>query len=593
MRKKISILFVVIMILSVIACFVGCDGEQGPQGNKGDKGEDGVGIQSIEINEQGNWVITLTDGTELPPIELPQADKNYEDTQAVQDARIAYLQYLIENGGKEELPEIFLFTAKAGRVIAVKKGAVLGFYSHTDDALKSLLDDPATKDQDESLRYEIRDTDINGLQICVERSVYCVSLDGNTLTIVEKGGDTVVAKLPETNVVFSKKDLKAGVNVPESVQMRPDSMGMNVTFKVADVRVDLSVSATDVPEGYYLFHYRYPIKADGTTAHNYGWLPVNNGDRIYNSQNMQDIGYVDYAASFCFSSDATELIPVNPPDTNWSIVLHEYGKTAFEYTYKIVDVNGTGDYTSVADAVAQEPENTVLVILPGIYEGTVRAFRKSIIMVGVDKEKCILKSYDGQRSNPVLEASCGYVANLTMHSEYVEGVSKEIGASGSGAYAVHIEHEYGVGKRMEIRSCNLISDFFPALGVGLRKDFTLIVEDCELISNQVVGRGDYTAQGSLGALYFHDSVGAAGNSYIKVQNCTITAQLKNAICPFTLYGNSSYPNAINNKVYCTFINNKITGEIWDRNGNAFEKNFILTEDSHGNTLERLNCKKEF
>ena len=209
-------------------------------------------------------------------------------------------------------------------------------------------------------------------------------------------------------------------------------------------------------------------------------------------------------------------------------------------------------------------------------------------MVGVDKETCILKSYDGRRANPVLEASCGYVANLTMHSEYVAGVSQELSASDSGAYAIHIEHEYGVGKTMEIRNCRLISDFFPALGVGMRKDFTLIVEDCDLISNQVAGRGSYANKGSLGALYFHDSVGAAGNSYIIVKNCTIKAELENAICPYTLYGNASYPNAVNNKVYCTFINNTIDGEIWDRNGNAFEKNFILTEESCGNTSERLN-----
>lgn len=110
----------------------------------------------------------------------------------------------------------------------------------------------------------------------------------------------------------------------------------------------------------------------------------------------------------------------------------------------------------------------------------------------------------------------------------------------------------------------------------------------DVISNQVAGRGSYASKGSLGALYFHDSVGAAGNSYIIVKNCTIKAELENAICPYTLYDNASYPNAVNNKVYCTFINNTIDGEIWDRNGNAFEKNFILTEESCGNTSERLN-----
>ena len=257
------------------------------------------------------------------------------------------------------------------------------------------------------------------------------------------------------------------------------------------------------------------------------------------------------------------------------------------FTYKIVDSNGQGDYKNVVDAVANEPQGTVIIILPGTYEGTIEAFKKNIILVGVDRETCLLKSYDGRYEKPVINGSCGFLTNLTLHSEYVKGVSNEIGTV-NGAYAFHCENEYGVGKTLEFRNCTLISDFFPALGMGVRKDFTCIIDNCELINNQVAGRGNYVPQGSLGALYFHDSTGAKGDSYVIVKDSTLKSKQANALCPYSLIG--LFDNADKNKVYCTFINNNIDGQIWDRNGNAFTKNFVLTKDSKGNNLDRLNYK---
>ena len=51
-------------------------GEQGPQGNKGDKGDTGATIEKIEFDENGKVVITLTDGTILDPVELPKNEEH-------------------------------------------------------------------------------------------------------------------------------------------------------------------------------------------------------------------------------------------------------------------------------------------------------------------------------------------------------------------------------------------------------------------------------------------------------------------------------------------------------------------------------------
>ena len=62
-------------------------------GEKGETGEQGVGIKSITVNEKGELIITLTDNTVLPPIQIPNISN--------EDKPSANLQYQkIE--GKEE-----------------------------------------------------------------------------------------------------------------------------------------------------------------------------------------------------------------------------------------------------------------------------------------------------------------------------------------------------------------------------------------------------------------------------------------------------------------------------------------------------------
>ena len=258
-----------------------------------------------------------------------------------------------------------------------------------------------------------------------------------------------------------------------------------------------------------------------------------------------------------------------------------------------VDINGNGDYTSVVDAVANEEENTVIFIKPGIYIGTVEAFTKRIILIGADKNTCIIKSRSGSYSQPCVNGSCGYFENLTFYAEYVHGISNEIPITADTAsYAFHCENEYGVGKTLEFHHCILKSDFFSALGIGVRKDFTLIIDNCELINNQTVNRGpNYSNYGSdgkgLGALFLHDSVGEQGNSYVKIKDTVFKSTLGYSICLYNARGG-------NNKVYCEFINNTIydensglTNNLFKRGG-SFEEVFVINAISHGNTNETLN-----
>ena len=267
--------------------------------------------------------------------------------------------------------------------------------------------------------------------------------------------------------------------------------------------------------------------------------------------------------------------------------LKMYSKVHASVTVK---ADGTGDYLRVTDAVDNEPENTPILIYPGVYDGTVEAFTKRIILIGMDRNTCIIRSKNGLYRYPAINASCGYISNLTIKSEYVSGESNEVGASTSGAYAIHCENEYGVGKILELHHCILQSDFFPAIGAGLRKNFRLIIDDCELINSQILNRGNYTAEGSLGALYFHDTNGEKGAQSIMVKNCVMRSSLGNSM---TIY--RAYPYTEGSVVTCDFIGNVLhdaingySNNIWERYSNPFGSGAFEIGIGYGNSNSVLN-----
>ena len=67
MKNVVNIILTIILILSVLVFFVGCDwytqSTHELKGENGDKGDNGAGIQKIELDKEGSLVIILTDGT--------------------------------------------------------------------------------------------------------------------------------------------------------------------------------------------------------------------------------------------------------------------------------------------------------------------------------------------------------------------------------------------------------------------------------------------------------------------------------------------------------------------------------------------------
>lgn len=294
-----------------------------------------------------------------------------------------------------------------------------------------------------------------------------------------------------------------------------------------------------------------------------------------------------------FSIDFSYFLSVASVTSDIETIKEDIKNIKNRNAYVVVDKNGYGDYTDVLAAITQEAENTPILIKNGIYDIDMdTCLRKRIVLLGTDRNKCILRSTDGRYSNPTLYLSCGYFENLTIEARYVNGISNEIGQNDLGAYAVHIDNDedYAKGNVTEFYHCNLYSDFFPALGMGLRKDVHVILDDCLFENAQVVGRGSYSNQGSLGALYLHDSNGEQGNQYITLKNCILKSSLGYSM---TLYAVSRTPQ--NNKVFCDFINNvlhdKVNGHsnnVWLR-GEPFTTSGVFEKTiAFGNSNSALN-----
>lgn len=380
-----------------------------------------------------------------------------------------------------------------------------------------------------------------------------------------------------SKLVFNVEDLHIGSSTGTTTHIVNKDSGQFrcLQLPIEDYHDNLTVQ---YPEGYHLLVIHTLFDAAENRIQSMGWKYVAAGSMLpYSREDLlrisSDCFIVGITFAFSSSTDTSGLIAF----PNVTLQLMQKASSVLRNRIVVVAADGTGDYTSVAEAVRLEPENTVILIKPGIYYGTVEAFHKRIVLIGTDRNACILKSTDGRYEYPCVNGSCGYLENLTLHHEYIPGESNEIDGETSGGYAFHCESEYGAGETLEFHHCTLKSDFFPALGAGLRKDFHLILDDCILENNQVTGRGNYSTAdnkvtgGSLGALYFHDSNGLQGHQYITVKNCILTSTLGNTMCPYTARGG-------NNMVHCNFIHNIL----FDR-CNRYQNNIFFRNDPFGVT----------
>ena len=141
-------------------------------------------------------------------------------------------------------------------------------------------------------------------------------------------------------------------------------------------------------------------------------------------------------------------------------------------------------------------------------------------------------------------------------------------------------------------NCVFYSEQNPSVGIGLDKNQTIELIDCELITNKTTdilnatgakdGVWAYKNKGGLfyHALYAGNYTNDEGYQKLKVKDCVI---FTNDLTP--VYGEAG---GMSSQVETTFINNSCYSE---KNGRVYENNLLNSTNSplsFGNNIESMN-----
>ena len=261
-------------------------------------------------------------------------------------------------------------------------------------------------------------------------------------------------------------------------------------------------------------------------------------------------------------------------------------------SYVTVDKNGNGDYTSIQEAI-NNYNGIPIFVRNGVYEeGRLECSDKDITIIGENKYKTVIVNYGGLYGNDCLYASNGIFSNMSFVSEIKEGVTPNIGQQ-NGAYAVHVDSNNQANGTIIFNDCIMISDFNAPFGSGLRKDNTIELNNCDLISRQY-NRGQEFANGGMGALFVHNNHTGTGdncpNQIIRLNNCRLKSKLKNVIRIQEISKNNAEAILDINNCLIYSETNGVTGVIKYGNVNSFDEMSIwkLSDTSYGNTVKELN-----
>lgn len=258
-----------------------------------------------------------------------------------------------------------------------------------------------------------------------------------------------------------------------------------------------------------------------------------------------------------------------------------YGEVSTAYTY-VVAQDGSGDYTTIQEAVDASGSGDVIQIMPGVYYESVRIDGKAITLEGVQRDSCIIQYRGDCYDTPPLDMASGTVRNLTIHAVRPQ----ESASLTHESYAVHIDKEQYDSKVTTIQNCTIISETSACFGIGLWGEQYIYIEDCELISKS------YTPN-----IYVHDVEfwPYGGEAYFTMKNCV----LRREHYGYVLMAHAILPQ---NTVYLTFQN---VQDIYDDDAGNVKvcidnkyhadgigwcglNNMFLTQESVDNTIEEMN-----
>ncbi|MCQ2206593.1 MAG: hypothetical protein MJZ02_00025 [Paludibacteraceae bacterium] len=246
-------------------------------------------------------------------------------------------------------------------------------------------------------------------------------------------------------------------------------------------------------------------------------------------------------------------------------------------------VSPNGPFKSINEAVAKAVDGVTIYVLPGEYCDTVKAWGKTINIIGTDSAKCILYNATGDYKTPPIEMSSGHLKGLTIISK----PCATLPAPTVKNYCLHIEDNYCYGHTFLIESVRFVCETSTPVGCGLRGNYSLSFKNCS-----------FESLNSYPCTYIHDGIhkSVSGHADVLYSNCSF--KMVSAIQPLSfkshLEENTTTVTFINNKFDCPILNtnlqpvatkNAVEGT---HDGWLGMMNWYLGIESMGNPVQILN-----
>lgn len=241
-----------------------------------------------------------------------------------------------------------------------------------------------------------------------------------------------------------------------------------------------------------------------------------------------------------------------------------------------VNPDGTGDFVAIQEGVDSVKSGDTLVIYPGVYRENVVIEDKTVNLIGVSPEHCILTANSDNYHHIPLTIAAGRVYGLTIcgtgtgeSQDNIADVVQEIGYNIFDlesvyawqdvfpGYVIHVDHDYGRDKTLSIEKCRIISENNYCIGIGCRSGMDITIEDCELISKDVSG-----------CLFIHNSPVDIGMAQVSVKNSCLKSY-------HSCYVMAIHSEGVSNPVDLTFQNVKVYAVAYENN-DCYSRNNINT-----------------
>lgn len=322
---------------------------------------------------------------------------------------------------------------------------------------------------------------------------------------------------------------------------------------------------------------------NGSVARTLGFNAITDGyGALYKIRTITSSDVVDGINIIALNISDT-LIAEKIPDY-YINELNEKINGIFDYDI-IVDINGSGDYTSLTDAVNNATSGNKIFVKKGTYNNEiVNAIGKNLTIVGEDKNNTIIQNnYDDYYKQPLTIAK-GKVKNLSIR-QYGSDPNTSIKS-----YAVHIDNNESKDNELIFDNCYFYSLTHASVGIGLRPNFNLVFNNCTFRSDH-----QFTPQNEhRGALFVHNAndVNYLGfNQNLTLNNCKLSTLYGSVIhfehC-YNLSNNKANVFVYNTDIYSDELGVKKGLITQENNSTSTDNSIVLSNRNGGNNYATLN-----